>query len=77
VDDIDRFREHVHEGRAQRQRALQRRAESLPPEVQELLANEMSELDIISCLAEELAIIALYRVVELNTGNMLARSLHL
>jgi hypothetical protein len=72
VDDIDRFREHVHEGRAQRQRALQRRTESLPPEMQELLADQMSELDVISSLAEELTIIALYRVLELNTGRMLA-----
>jgi hypothetical protein len=74
VDDVDRFREPTHVGRAQRQRALRRRAEGLPPELQELLADETSELDIISNLAEGLAIIALYRVVELNTGRMHAAS---
>ena len=53
-------------------RALERCAESLPPEAQEFLADEVSELDIISCLADELSIVALYRIVEINTGHMLA-----
>jgi hypothetical protein len=72
VDEIDLFREQVHEGRAARQRALETRAESLPPEAQEFLADEVSELDIISSLADQLSIVALYRVVEINTGRMLA-----
>jgi hypothetical protein len=72
VDEIELFREHLHEGRAARQRALKIRAESLPPEAQELLAEEVSELDIISTLANQLSIVALYRVVEINTGHMLA-----
>ena len=72
VDEINRFREHVHEGSAERQQALERRAELLPPEAQEFLADEVSELDIISCLADELSIVALYRSVEINTGRMLA-----
>jgi hypothetical protein len=72
VDDIDRFREQVHDGCAERLRALERRAESLPPEAQEFLADDASELDIISGLADQLSIVALYRVVEINTGRMLA-----
>ena len=71
VDEIDHFREHVHDGRAERQRALETRAENLPPEAQEFLADEASELDIISCFADQLSIVALYRVVEINTGRML------
>jgi hypothetical protein len=72
VDEIDLFREQVHEGRADRQRALETRAERLPREAQEFLADEMWELDIISSLADQLSIVALYRVVEINTGRMLA-----
>ena len=72
VDEIDLFREQVRDGCARRQRALNRRAESLPPEAQELLADETSELDIISSPADQLAIVALYRVVEINTRRMLA-----
>jgi hypothetical protein len=72
VDEIDLFREQVHEGCAARQRALETRAESLPPEAQEFLADEASELDTISSLADQLSIVALYRVVEINTGRMLA-----
>ena len=72
VDDVDRFREHVHDARAKRQSALQKRAESLPLEVQEFLADETRELDIISRLADQLSIVALYRVVETNTGRMVA-----
>jgi len=72
VDDIDRFREHVRDASAERQRVLQKRTETLPPEAQELLADETYELDLISSLADQLSIVALYRVVEINTGRMLA-----
>ena len=62
----------VRDGRAERQRALEPRAASLPPELQEFLADEAAELDIISCLADLLSVVALYQVVEINTGRMLA-----
>jgi len=70
-DDIDRFREHVQDGSTTRKRALEKRAQSLPPEIQELLAEDLWELDRISCLADQLSIVGLYRVAEINTARML------
>jgi hypothetical protein len=72
VDEIDQFREHVRDACAERQRILERRAERLAPDAQEFLGDEASELDNISCLADQLSIVALYRIVEINTGRMLA-----
>lgn len=72
VEDIDRFREHVDQGRAARFRSLKKRAEDLPPDAQEFLADELYQLQSVSHLADQLSIIALYRVVELTTGRMLA-----
>jgi hypothetical protein len=40
--------------------------------VQEFLADDLHELDAISDLADQLAMVALYRVVEINTGRILA-----
>jgi hypothetical protein len=72
ADGIDRFREHVRNAAAAERRSIDRSAENLPTEVQEFLADELSELDSISRLADQLAIVALYRVVEITTGRMLA-----
>ena len=74
IDEVDLFREQVKDSSVARQQALQRRAEALPPEAQEFLADEIRELDIISSLADQLAIVALYRVVEINIDRMLAHA---
>jgi hypothetical protein len=69
---IDHFRAHVRDAAAVQRRSIKRRAEDLPAEVQEFLADDLHELDAISDLADQLAIVALYRVVEINTGRILA-----
>lgn len=51
---------------------MDRQAANLPPEAQEYLADELAETDIAANLADQLSIVALYRVVELITGRMLA-----
>jgi hypothetical protein len=73
VDTIDRFRAHVRDAAAAQQHSIQRRAEKLPAEARELLAEDLNELDVISDFADELAIVALYRVVEINRGRILVR----
>jgi hypothetical protein len=72
VDTIDRFRVHVRGAAAAQRHSIERRADDLPAEVQEFLADDLNELDAISDLADQLAIVALYRVVEINTGRILA-----
>jgi hypothetical protein len=72
IEEIDRFRKHVHDGRAESLRRIRKRADTLPSAVQELLAEEVYELDSFSRLADQLSIVALHRVVEINTGRMLA-----
>ena len=70
-DDIDRFRQHVQDGSAARKRALEKRAQNLPTEIQEFLAEDLWELDRISYLSDQLSIEGLYRVAEINTARML------
>jgi hypothetical protein len=69
--EVDQFREHVHNAAASERRSIDRRAENLPEEAQEFLADEVDMLKSIAGLADQLAIVALYRVVELNTGRIL------
>lgn len=71
VEAIDRFRAHVHEAAVAQQQSITRRAGDLPEELQEYLADELHELEGITDLADELAIVALYRVVELRTASIL------
>jgi len=68
--DIDQFREHVEEGHARRLAAAHKRVAKLPGEIDEFLFEEVRELDTISRLADELSIVALYRVVEINTARV-------
>lgn len=72
VEEIDQFREHVDQGRVSEQRAIAKLAEDLPEEQKDYLADDLYQLDKISDLTDQLSIIALYRVVELMTGRMLA-----
>lgn len=72
VELIDRFRAHVHESAAAQRHSIRQHANGLPAEVQEFFADDLYELRVISDLADQLAIIALYRVVEINTGRILA-----
>jgi hypothetical protein len=72
VNTIDHFRAHVRDAAAAQRRSIQRRADKLPTEVQEFLADDLNELDAILGLADQLAIVALHRVVEMNTGRILA-----
>src|SRR5262249_39729683 len=72
VEAIDRFRAHVHDAAAAERRSIERRANNLPSEIQEFLADDLHELNAISDLADELSIVALYSVVEINTGQILA-----
>jgi hypothetical protein len=72
VNTIDSFRAHVSHAAAAQQRSIQRRSDKLPTEVQEFLADELQELDAILGLADQLAIVALHRVVEINAGRILA-----
>jgi hypothetical protein len=72
VEAIDRFRAHVHDAAAAERRSIERRANNLPSEIQEFLADDLHELDAISDLADQLSIVALYSVVEINTGRVLA-----
>jgi hypothetical protein len=69
---IDWFRDQLAEAREARQRSVNTRASGLPPEAAEFLADELSELDIVARLGDELSIVALYSVVELTTGSLLA-----
>lgn len=72
-DDIDLFRREVHHALAKRKKALRSRAATLTKEAQgEFLIDEVHELDTVSRLADQLAIVALHRVVEINTARMLA-----
>jgi hypothetical protein len=73
VEAIDRFRAHVHDAAAAERRSIERRANNLPSEIQEFLADDLHELDAISDLADQLSIVALYSVVEINTGQVLAQ----
>jgi hypothetical protein len=68
VEAIDRFRAHVRDAAAAQRRSIERRANDLPSEVQEFLADDMHELDAISDLTDQLAVVALYRVVEIQYG---------
>src|SRR5262249_14811357 len=72
VEAIDRFRAHVHDAAAAERRSIERRADDLPSEFQEFLADDLHELNAISDLADQLSIVALYSVVEINTGQILA-----
>jgi len=72
AEEIDSFRAHVAEGRETRERSLTERAAGLSPEAQEFLADDFAELDTVTRLSDQLAIVALYRVVELTTGRMIA-----
>ena len=72
VDTIDRFRAHVLDAATEQRHSIQQNADELPAEVQEFLADDLYELDAISDLADQLAIVALYRVVESNTSRILA-----
>ena len=71
VETIDRFLAHVRDAAAAQRHSIERRADKLPAEVREFLADDLSELDVISDLADELAIVAVYRVVEINRARML------
>ena len=71
-DDIDRFREHVELERARRLTTARKRASNIPSGMGEFLADEAQELDTVSYLADELSIVALYRVVEINTARIVA-----
>src|SRR5215831_16091031 len=73
VEAIDRFRAHVHDAAAAERRSIERRANNLPSEIQEFLADDLHELDAISDLADQLSIVVLYSVVEINTGQVLAQ----
>jgi hypothetical protein len=63
IDTIDRFRAHIAEGAASRRIAIERSAR-LSKQAQEVLADDLAELDVISTLGDEFAIIALHHVVE-------------
>jgi hypothetical protein len=71
VDTIDSFLTHVHGAAAAQRRSIEQRADDLPAEVQEFMADDLNELEVISKLADQLAIVALHRVVEINTGKIL------
>jgi hypothetical protein len=71
ADEVDLFREHVHSAAASQRHSIDRRAKNSSDEVQEFLADEVAILETIAGLADQLAIVALYRVVELNTGRIL------
>jgi hypothetical protein len=72
IDTIDRFRIHVHGAAATQRRSIERRADDLPAEVQEIMADDLYELEVISKLADQLAIVALHRVVEIHTSKILS-----
>ncbi len=75
VCEIDLFRDHVHSAAASERRSIDSRAETWPEEAQEFLADEVDMLKSIAGLADQLAIVALYRVVELKTGRILRHRL--
>lgn len=71
AEEIDQFRDHVAAGRDARLRSIEKRAAGLSPEAQEFLADDIAELDTVSRLADQLAIVASYRVVELTTRRLI------
>jgi len=76
IQTIDSFRAHIEEGAVARRSAIKRLAARLSDdEAQDYLADnfadDLAELDIISALANEFAIIGLYRVVEVFRGRVL------
>jgi len=62
----------LRDAAAAERRRIERRADGLSAEDREFLGDKLYELDEISHLADQLAIVALYRVVEINTVRILA-----
>jgi hypothetical protein len=58
VEALDRFRAHVRNAAAVQRHSIERQAAGLPAEVQEFLADDLHELDAISDLADQLAILS-------------------
>ena len=77
VEAIDRFRAHVHDAAAAERRSIERRANNLPSEIQEFLADDLHELDAISDLLVRLALRRFFiRLTTLHlTKNALALDL--
>jgi len=76
IETIDGFRAHVEQGAVARRSAIERLASGLSDdEAQDYLADNfadnLAELDVISALGDEFAIIGLYRVVEIFRGRIL------
>lgn len=72
VDDIDKFRELVSEASTKRKRSYEKLAVD---DDDDFFAGVASELDTISRLTDELSIVALYRVVEVVTAQMVIHDL--
>jgi hypothetical protein len=70
VDDIDKFRELVSEASIKRKRSFDKLIAA-----DDFFAGAASELDTISRLTDELSIVALYRVVEVVTAQMIIHDL--
>ena len=76
IDTIDSFRAHIEEGAVARRSAIERLAAGLSDDqAQDYLADNfadnLAELDVISALGNEFAIVGLYRVVEVFRGRIL------
>ena len=76
IDTIDSFRAHIEEGAVARRSAIERLAAGLSDDqAQDYLADNfadnLAELDVISALGNEFAIVGLYRVVEVLRGRIL------
>lgn len=72
IHTIDEFVDHVRLAESDRRRSIQAAASDLPDEFQDAMADDLYDLQLVSRLADELAIIALYRVVETYTGRILS-----
>lgn len=70
VDDIDKFRELVSEASLKRKHSFDKLIAD-----NDFFAGAASELDTISRLTDELSIVALYRVVEVVTAQMIIHDL--
>ena len=67
IQQVGRFREHVRTHHSLEVAALENLPEDVDPEYAELASADVQLLDDVLGLSDELAIVALYRVVELET----------
>ncbi len=76
IDTIDSFRAHIESGAVARRKTIERLAARFSDDeaqdyIADNFADNLAELDVISALGDEFAIVGLYRVVEVFRGRIM------